>query len=508
MIEARPYQQQCIDTVWSRLSKDPDILVVLPTASGKTIIFTLLLKRCLEMMRLQKRTLKSMVLVNQVKLVTQTQDKLSDAIDGENIGLYCGSLGDYNSGSEITVGSINSIEKITPFIHLLIIDECHNAENSATYQNFIIRLRKANPNIKIVRFTATPYTAQTGYIYGKDKDIKRISYRKTLKEMIAMNFIVEPIFQATKEAFDTSKLRKRRGEFVLKDLEKLSKDKEKISAQVSDALSRLSGRNKIVWSCTCIEHAEDVQQEISKYEPATTIHSKLKRAEQRLNIQEFENGSVRHITSVTMVSEGYDYAAIDAIVCMRPTRSPVLYVQLIGRGLRLFPGKKNCLFLDFGDVVESLGHPNNPAVNDPNKKANKAEKQAVICPACEHFIFLPASCCKECGYEFYKEEQKKRETTKKLTWNATEHQFTEKLTKTQVVKLLAWEIDDKYVSKAGNKCLKISYQTLMNTYFEWIKIDSFAHMDFTKEQNIYNRPPVSIQVERDGKWTNVTKRFY
>ena len=508
MIVARPYQEDCIDKTWSSLRVDSDILNVLPTASGKTIIFTLLLKKALDSMRSKDRNLKAMILVNQVKLVTQTRDKLIGAIDEENIGLYCGSLGDYDSGSEITVASINTVEKITPFLHLLIIDEAHNAENSATYQNFIKRLRTANPNLKIVRFTATPYTAQSGYIFGKDKEIKRITYRKTLQEMIGAGFIVEPIFQSTKEGFDTSKIRKRRGEFILKDLEKISKDQEKIRLQVADALPRLSGRKKVVWSCTCIEHAELVQKEISIYEAATTIHSKLKSGEQRLNIQEFEEGSVRHITSVTMVSEGYDFEAIDAIVCMRPTRSPVLYVQLCGRGLRLFPGKKNCLFLDYGEVVENLGHPNNPVVNDPNKKSNKAEKKAIICPACEHFVFLPAKDCRQCGYEFFKEERDPVDRTKKLTTTAGEHKFTNKLKKEDVVELMQWSIDDKYVSRAGNECIKITYMTLLNTYTEYIKKGTFVHKRFLEEQATYNRCPVKIKIERDGKWTNVTRRFY
>jgi len=459
-------------------------------------------------MKLGGRVLKSMVLVNQVKLVTQTRDKLIGAIDDENIGLYCGSLGDYDDGNEITVASINTVEKTTPFLHLLIIDEAHNAENSLVYQNFILRLREKNPNLKIVRFTATPFTASGGYIFGQDKEIKRITYRKTLKEMIAAGFIVDPIFQSTKEGFDTSKLRKRKGDFVQKDVEKLSKDQEKIKLQVADALPRLSGRNKIVWSCTCIEHAELVQEEISKYEAATIIHSKLKKGEQKLNIDEFEKGSVRHITSVTMVSEGYDYDAIHAIVNMRPMRSPVLYVQLCGRGLRLFPGKKDCLFLDYGEVVEALGHPNNPVVNDPKSKANKAEKKAIICPSCEHFIFLPASHCKNCAYELYKEETKPVDRTKKLTTTAGNHTFNNKLKKEDTIKLMQWTIEDDYVSRAGNKCLKITYMTLLNTYIDYIKIGTYAHKQFVEEQSIYKRCPVKIKIERDGKWTNVTKRFY
>lgn len=510
MIVPRPYQEETIDTIWSELHRENDVLVVLPTASGKTIIFTLLLKRALDAMKSKGREFKSMVLVNQVKLVTQTQEKLQGAIEADHIGLYCGTLGDYDQSNSITVASINTVEKTTPFIHLLIIDEAHNADNSATYKNFINRLRKANPNLKIVRFTATPYTASGGYIFGKDKDIKRITYRKTLQNMIDMNFIVEPIFQSTKEAFDTSKVRKRRGEFIFKDLEKLTGDEAKIARQVDDALSRLNGRKKVVWSCVSIEHAQKVQAEISRFESATIIHSKLTRSEQKLNIEEFEEGSVRHIVSVTMVSEGYDFPGIDAIVCMRPTRSPVLYVQLVGRGLRLFPGKENCLFLDYGQVVENLGHPNDPVVNDPKSKTKTTvESKILICPSCFHYIFLPARACRSCGYSLVAEdEQEKKEHAKSLTTTARSYNFNTKLKREDVIEIMGWNIDENYISKAGNACLKIEYRTLLNTYTQWIKKGTYPHKIFEKERETYKRPPVKIKIEQNGKWANVTARYY
>ena len=120
------------------------------------------------------RILKSMILVNQVKLVSQTQTKLELAIEGEKIGLHCGSLGNYDEGNEVTVASIQTVKKLTPFVHLLIIDEAHNAENSKDYTDFIARLREKNPKLKVVRFTATPFTAQGGYIFGKDKPLSLI----------------------------------------------------------------------------------------------------------------------------------------------------------------------------------------------------------------------------------------------------------------------------------------------------------------------------------------------
>lgn len=513
MIVPRPYQEETIDILWSELHKENDLLAVLPTASGKTIIFTLLLRRALKRMSDVGREFHSMILVNQIKLVTQTKEKLLSSIQEDDISIHCGSLGQYGENS-ITVASIDTIWRKPVFLNLIIIDEAHNADNSRIYQEFIEGCLELNPKLKIIRLTATPFTAAGGYIFGKGKPNSRITYRKTLQDMISMNYIVEPIFSSTKESFDTTKMRKRKGDFIQKDLDKLSQDRDKIRKQVADALSRLSDRKKIVWSCVSIDHAEIVQEEISKYEAATIIHSKLKRSEQRLNLQEFENGDVRHISSVTMVSEGYDFPGIDAIVCMRPTRSPVLYVQLIGRGLRLFPGKKNCLFLDYGNVVENLGHPNNPFVKDPNKskkEQNQEEKRLIetvtICPACSHYIFLPARACRQCGYELVKPQE--QEKAKNLTVRAKSYRFNQELKRIDTVDLMSWEIDWKYKSKAGNECLKIQYRTLLNTFTEWIKIGTYFHKVFMNEYESHGRKcPKKIKIERDGKWTNVKARYY
>lgn len=495
MIEARQYQTQCVETIWRNFKIKDDQLVALPTASGKTIIFTLLLDKCLKAFP----ALKAQVLVNQVKLVTQTQEKLYLALKEGDVSLYCGSLGEYDNKAAVTVGSIQSVEKTTTYLNLLIVDEAHNAENSATYNNYIERLKKANPNLKIVRFTATPFT-MTGYIYGEDKPNKVIDFHRTMNQMIIDGYIVKPIFKATTEAFDTSKLRTKRGEFIMRDIEKMSLDEQKVLKQVTDALPKLVGRKKVVWACTCIKHAELVQRMVRQFEPCAIIHSKLNNNQQLQNLAFFEEGDCRHISSVTMVSEGYDFPAIDAIVAMRPTRSPVLYVQLCGRGLRLFPEKKNCLFLDYGEIVENLGHPNDPVV--VGKAKGKGNKRAIVCPQCEEINFLPIKCCGDCGFEFYKEEQGPRKFTKNLTESHGVYDFTDDAKLQMEVDVLSLVIDKDYVSKAGNACWAVTYTTMQGQMKQFLKIGSYFHHAFKRDHNLMGNPK-KIKVEKRGKYFNV-----
>lgn len=501
MIQPRDYQSSCVESIWNNFHKKADQLIVLPTASGKTIIFTLLLKKCLE----KFPALKAQVLVNQVKLVSQTQEKLNLAIDKTKTSLFCGSLGEYNDTANVTVASVQSIARKTCELNLLIIDEAHNAENSATYRNYIRRCKETNPKLKIVRFTATPFTTN-GYIYGPGCGNNRVDFKRSMQQMIDENYIVEPTFKSSKEKFDVSKLRTKKGEYILKDLEELTKDEAKTKSQVKDALERLKNRKKVVWACTSIKHAEMVKKFVSEYEHCAIIHSKLKKPEQLHNLTIFEHGACRHISSVTMVSEGYDFPAIDAIVCLRPTRSPVLYVQLVGRGLRLSPNKENCLFLDYGEIVENLGHPNDPVVLKSHKKKDQ-EKKAVICPNCEEINFLPVKKCRDCGYEFFKLPTSPRNMLKNLRENAEEHEFNKNNKKEFEAQVLSCVINENYTSKAGNVCWQVTYSTMQGMIKEWFKIDTYYHKEFKRDFNLMGKPK-RILVEKDGKYLKVKERYW
>jgi DNA repair protein RadD len=502
VIRFRDYQTTCIDKIWNKMFTHEDQLIQLPTGSGKTIIFVGLLEKCLS----KKETLSASVLVNKIKLVDQTKEKLLLAIKEEDIGLFCGSLGDYEMSRSITVASIQSISRRTPVLDILIIDEAHNAENSPTYNNFIKRCKAANPKMRIVRFTATPYT-MGGYIFGAERDIKDLTYQRTLNEMVAEGYLVPPVFKSSKERFDTSKVATKRGEFIMSHLEKLSKDQAKVQRQVEDALPRLTERKKIVWSATCIEHAMMIKVEVEKFESASVVHSELSDSERSRNLSDFETGDVRHLISIMIVTEGYDFPPIDAIVMMRPTRSAVLYVQLVGRGLRPFPGKDDCLVLDYGEVVENLGHPNAPYIPGVGGKGKSAEKRAIICPACDEINFLPVKECRSCAYEFVKKEATKVERTKSLTEKAAEYNFNANGKREKILPVLSFSVSD-HKSKSGNDCLKITYATLDGPVTEYIKKGTFFHRKFNTEIMGHKKGPKKIRVEKDGKWFTVVERIY
>src|SRR5690606_4065493 len=105
---------------------------------------------------------------------------------------------------------------------------------------------------------------------------------------------------------------------------------------------------------------------------AEMVEGNMPSAERTRVIEAYKAGKIRCLTNVNVLSIGFDYPAIDLIALMRPTKSPALYIQQCGRGLRLSPGKESCLILDFANVVRSLGPIDDVQIKKPGKGDGEA----------------------------------------------------------------------------------------------------------------------------------------
>ena len=292
---------------------------------------------------------------------------------------------------------------------------------------------------------------------------------KKLDDMIRDEYLCPYLFNGVSETFDSSKLTMTAGDYTAASLKSLRFDVEKIQAQVLDAESRLKDRKKCAWICIDTEHANLIKKNL---EDACIIHSKLSKKEQEENLHRFEEGSAKHIISVAMISEGYDFPAIDAVILMRPTRSPNLYVQAVGRGLRLFPGKKNCLILDYGEVSKFLGSPNDPLIREPGQRRNM-EPQTKECPECASPVFLASMTCPNCGHKFKPPKKDKNLTAHS---GGIEFNFGTQIHECKSVEILKKD----HVSKSGNKCWVIIYN---GKYRQYILENSYFHRAFIDEKD-------------------------
>lgn len=454
-MKLRDYQLECIDAVWEELYKGESALVQAPTGSGKTLTFSHLIKKSLE----QYASMRTIILMGRVDLVLQTEAAIARVVERRHIGAYCGSLNRREINRPVTVASIHSVVDIdTPIYNMIIIDETHNLDqDSGSYIKFIEKQRARNPKLKIVGFTATPFRSD-GVIYGEEKIFKRLCYKKTIQDMIALGYLCRPILKQAENAYDTSNLRIRAGEYMAEDIDALVSDEAVMRSQVREALDKMKGRKAVAWATANIDHCERLLKILQEEEGenafaggiVAAIHSKQTRDVRGNNLSRFTSGGARHMVFVSILSEGFDYPPIDCIVLMRPTRSPVLYVQTVGRGLRIYPGKDDCLVLDYGQVVRELG-----PLDDPKVKGKKGEGEAVLklCPQCSSWVAGGFRQCPDCSFEFPPPATPEDKLTKRADNNA---EILSKANEPETE-----EVGPVYISmhqaKSGNACVKIVY---------------------------------------------------
>lgn len=444
----RPYQRECVDVLSRTLLTKPVALVVLPTAGGKTLIFTEFLKKW------ERPGRKFLVIVNRGELVTQTYNRFKAVFD--SVSVYSAGFGEKSLDGNIIIASIQSLDDVViDNLACVVLDEVHNFGNmEGRYGRFL----EAHPTAKVIGFTATPWNNNKP-IYGDDKFFPDITFKVGLNDLIKGGFILPPLLKAPPHQIDTSTMRTRLGEYMQEDVDKLTLDVNKIKAQVADALPRIMFRKKILWVCASIEHATILCGAIQAAgETAAIIHSKQVAELQSIQRNKFENGNCRHMCCVMMATEGYDFPAIDAICFMRPTKSATLFTQVIGRSLRLSPGKKDALILDYGNVVENCGPLDDPRIINyrPDMPKEAMKYTTWSCPNCMSYVEVPNLICMDCGYE---KEVVKRDVLKNLDYMAKTHDHIEVMfgADTGTFKVNDLEITVHVGRKSKKPSIKISY---------------------------------------------------
>lgn len=411
-ISLRPYQTQAIEHIRHALRIHPKALAVLATGAGKTVILAKLVESLLK----TKPDFKILFIVHKIILSTQIEETLKQC--GVACGVYCGSLNRYEL-NQITVGLYQSLagQPNLGAYDFVVVDECHRLSDS--YHDIIKRV--SHDRTRILGVTATPYAAK-GFIYGKDQFWPKPCFTKGLAELTNEGWLVRAMTTAPVDRtkwVDTKGLKLVGGDFSQEQVNQRAVRQELVEVQVADALPKLRGRSHIAWMCCTIEHARMVEMELAALGQTTTIITSEETGSSRQDsLDRFLKGRARHLIFIIILAEGFDAPLIDALVILRPTRSPTLYLQSVGRTLRTHEDKSNALILDYGGVIEALGPIDNPVVLEP-REGNHEKKlltrslaeQWMQCGECGAFfsqdIENPKKC-PECGADPRKSDIKER----------------------------------------------------------------------------------------------------
>jgi len=175
------------------------------------------------------------------------------------------------------------------------------------------------------------------------------------------------------------------------------------------------GHDRRSWLVFCagVEHAQNVQLALRARGVETgCVTGKTPTVERDQIISDYKAGRIRAITNCDVLTTGFDAPATDLLVFLRPTHSPGLYVQMMGRGMRISPEteKESCLVLDFAGNVVRHGPVDQVRAWQPGKR-EKQEAPTKTCDECQTIVAAATRICPECGFEFPFEEEDKHGAT-------------------------------------------------------------------------------------------------
>lgn len=406
-MELRPYQQKTIDELYQYLaSTTGDPVVVLPTGSGKSVIISALCKNALG----NWPGTEILILTHVKELIDQNYRSLKTVWPNAPAGVYSAGLNRRELHQPITFGGIQSLRgKADQIGHvdLLLIDEAHlvSHKDEGTYRKLIEALRIINPSLRVIGLTATPYRLGHGIITNGSALFSDIIEPVTIELLVYGGYLTKPISKATEAKLSAEGVHKRGGEYVEKELQ-AAVDVDEKTREVAKEICTL-GANRQAWLVFCagVHHAYHMRDAIREQGiKAETITGDTPTAERDRIIEDYKSGRVRVLTNANVLTTGFDYPGIDLIALCRPTLSPGLYVQMVGRGMRIANGKENCLVLDFAGVVAAHGPITN--VRPPSKNGDAdGIPPSKECHECSCIVHASAKVCECCGYEFPEREK-------------------------------------------------------------------------------------------------------
>lgn len=362
MITLRDNQQEPIDKAiaFFKERKPKPSLIVLPTAWGKSILTAFVAKHTND---------RLIVLQPSKELLEQNYKKYMHLCNGfANVGIYSASFG-RKEIAQVTYATIGSIKSIgAKFKELgftkILIDEAHLYPREA--DSMLGTFLKDSGITHVLGITATPVKLQTnrdlnGNTFSKlvmltsrskkGNFYKEIIHVGQVQEMAQLGYWSPLKYEAA--GFDDSKLvfNTSKSEYT-EDSVKLAYDANGGTQSIIDALDRHTDRQHILAFVPSVQDAIELSE---RYPNSAVIYGDMDKRQRADTIERFKAGEIRVIFNVRVLSTGFDYTGIDCIVLGISTASIALYYQIIGRGTRIDPDKKDCLICDFGGNVVRFG---------------------------------------------------------------------------------------------------------------------------------------------------------
>ena len=526
----RPYQQRAIDQLYAWFQSNPSghPCLVLPTGAGKSHIVAALCKDAV----MQWPQTRILMLTHVKELIEQNAEKMRQHWPGAPMGIYSASVGRKQLGEAITFAGIQSVRnkaQLMGRIDLVLIDECHlvRHKDEGGYRTLLNDISAINPAIRVIGLTATPYRLGHGLITDKPALFDDLIEPVSIEELIHGGYLSVLRSKVTQTKLSTDGVKKRGGEYIESELQKAVDTSPQNIAVVDEVIERAHGRKSWLFFCSGVQHSEHIRDVLrSRGISAECVTGATPKAERERIIADFKAGRIQALTNANVLTTGFDAPNVDLIVLLRPTMSASLYVQMVGRGLRLKDHTDHCLVLDFAGAV---AHHGPITAVKPPKKAGSGNGDAPVklCDECGELVHPTVKTCPACGHEFPppKEKHYRLHTDDIMGVAGTDMDVT------------AWTWRVKTSRSTGVEMLMVSYygglsDPPINEYIcinhegyagqkaarLLAEISRHAGVDSTQlhlpttgaiaDMMTAAKPPRQIEYKRDGKFFNVIRRTW
>jgi DNA repair protein RadD len=420
-IELRDYQVDAIEALQEALGQGVERpLIVAPTGAGKTM----LIAESIREWREANPDRRFLVLTHTKELVRQDYNALVTALGEENVGIYSAGLKRRDTHQPVIVGGIQSVANHRGALgrrDVVYIDEAHRLPRTGWGQYRSVIHSEEHPlgTEFIVGLTATPYRLDGGsLVEGEDAPFERIAYTIGVRRLIDAGWLSPLVPYAVRESFDTKGCKVSGGDFIQNErFEEVVNDDELLEKIVDGWIAkakRADGQlRKTLVFCASLAQMGKVHGMIAERgiaarcisgdtpdaaggESSRSLYEESEETRTGM-IGGFRDGKITALLNCNVLTTGFDDPSIECILCLRPTMSAGLYVQMMGRGMRIAPGKKDCLVLDHGANVQRHGTIDDIHVPRPGQQRDTGTVRAIECEGCHTLYSVSAEGCPTCG---------------------------------------------------------------------------------------------------------------
>lgn len=491
-MKLRPYQQTAIDDLYAWWMAHPGIeaapILVMPTGSGKSIVLAELTRLVWDTWPEDKP--RTLVITPSKELAEQDAEKLFRLMPSHiRVDFYSASVGRKVPDADVIVATIGSIYKIAPLlgnIKMVIVDECHltNPDGAGMYRQLLDDLEKLC-QFRVVGLTATPFRGNGVWLTdGKDPLFCGIAHEVKIKTLLDGGFLApmaRPVDIQTRIDTDGITISGATGDYKMNEL--ADRVKRYLPAAADEACQLAADRRKwLAFLPTVVNAEEFADLLLARDIMAFVVCGETPKKERQTLIEQFRAGEIRCLVTVLALATGFDVPDVDCLIWCRPTISPVLYVQGVGRGMRPAEGKADCLWLDFSDTTERMGPVDTIRGRKRPRKSDDRGAPYALCDACGAQV-RPASAlfCPECGARLREEDAKEARSVSNAA--IMSHQL-----KTKIVTYPVTKVTYARHRKEGSRdSLRVEYWSGLRVVAkEWV---CFEHSGFAraKAENWWQR---------------------